>query len=116
MQRSRLARPKRAAVRTVALAGLAMLAAGCAVSIHSPGYEYRVALLDKIEGKDAQIEHNKVAGIAVGSVYLGIIERSIFRVPGAADATVETTNFLNAQGQSMKTVTQTRVGQYESAK
>lgn len=85
--------------------------AACSVSIPLPNGDARFALADKIEGKDAQVSKYNAAGIVIGQVVLGRIEVETSRIPKANDATTKSTQLLNAQGQTIRTDTETSIGQ-----
>ena len=94
------------------LAFLAILPA-CSFQIESRAFRASAGLLDRLEGKDAQLEHTGVLGLGVGSVWIGKAERSVQRIPEANDATVERTDILNAAGQTIRTQEKTSIGQLQ---
>ena len=97
------------------LAILAGFGVGCSVNLATPQFSLSAGLLDRLEGKDAQLEHTGVLGLGVGSVWIGKAERSVQRIPKANDATVERTDLLNAQGQVIRTQERTSIGQLQDA-
>ena len=99
-------------MRYLLLAFLALLSA-CSFQVESRSFRASAGLLDRLEGKDAQLEHTGVLGLGVGSVWIGKAERSVQRIPEANDATVERTDLLNAQGQVIRTQEKTSIGQLQ---
>lgn len=99
-------------MRYLLLASLALLSA-CAVQVESRSFRASAAVLDRLEGEDAQLEHTGVLGLGVGSVWIGKAERSVQRIPEANDATIERSDILNAQGQVISTKEKTSIGQLQ---